>query len=81
MIVDAKVNLKRFLEIFADKTIADTAESIAAAFDETMQIVRNARQDANTVKITAAFPIVYQKLLEIVPSVLALYTQAIENLK
>ncbi len=77
MIAEAAVHLGRFLDISGDKVEADTAVAVTAAFQEAIQIVRDSRSDeADTAKMSAAFPKVYKKLLDQVPSILALDAQA-----
>lgn len=76
MITDAKVHLNRFLKIFGSKTDADTVDTVVAALNEAMQMVRVARQETDTAKMVPIFPTVYKKLLDIVPFVLALDAQA-----
>jgi hypothetical protein len=85
MIVDSKVHLNRFLKIFENKTNAASVATVKTAFDDALQIVRaDGSPQADAAKKSAVFPRVYRMLLDIVPSVLALDTQAAgrtENLK
>lgn len=77
MITDIKVHLNRFLKASGSKTETDTINAVVVASDDAMQIVHNAGLDqTDTTKMTAAFPQVYKKLLDIVPSILALDAQA-----
>lgn len=78
MITDAKVHMSRFLKSFGDKTNAPAADTVLQALDDAMQAVRESKTEpADTVKMSALFPLIYKKLLETVPSILALDAQAV----
>jgi len=84
MASEAKVHLNRFLNVSGDKVDADTVSLVVAAFDEAMKsvgAVGNAltaqTELTEMAKMVAIFPEVYKKLLDIVPSVLALDAQTI----
>ena len=82
MTVDSKVHLNRFLKLFGEKVNADTLGTVLAALDESMKIADETIDDScanqpDTEKICEVFPTVYKKLLNIVPSILALDNQAV----
>lgn len=77
MIVDAKVHINRFINAYGGKIEADIAGIAITAFDDTMQIVRDAMDQTDTAKMSAVFSEVYKKLLDVVPSILALDAQAV----
>lgn len=77
MIVDAKVHISRFANAFADKIETDTVDTVVAALDDAMQIVRDAMDQTDTAKMSATFSEVYKKLLGIVPAVLTLDAQSV----
>ena len=77
MVVDTKVHLDNFLEIFGEKINADTAAAVIAVLDGAIEDIRAAREMNDKEKCLAVFPKVYKKLLDTVPSVLALDAQAV----
>jgi len=80
LIVDAKVHLLRFLKIFDNKVEADTVNTLMETLDESIETVR-ADRTSSPDKMSALFATVYYKLLNTVPTVLALDAQATGRVK
>ena len=76
MIADTKIHLTSFMENFGEKSNAGTAAAIMVVLDEAIEDVRNVWDMTDKEKCFKLFPKVYKKLLNTVPSVLALEAQA-----
>jgi hypothetical protein len=74
MVVDANVNIYKFLEIFRDRADSGAAKKVMTAFDECINMIESAMDSDNAVLNVEwlGFEVVYQHLLGIVPTILEL---------